>query len=173
MSSQNNIQACCLHSSAFIPLTSSILHLPSYIIPLTSAISHQPSDFFHQTSSKTFPHEGPLESVLFSESSLSLRVRSSLRNEIRDAVEAERVLRVIPKIGQTCPELRTVFALSLCFVSLSGERNEKESLLMVRRGRGWLSLAAQLQKFLVLFQKRTTVLTEFLPKAISKQGEPR
>jgi hypothetical protein len=32
---------------------------------------------------------------------------------------------VIPKIGQTCPELRTVFALSLCFVSLSGERNEK------------------------------------------------
>ena len=121
---------------------------------------HLPSYFFHQTFSKTFPHEGSLESVLFSESSLSLRVRSSLRNEIRDAVEAERVLRVIPKIGQTCPELRTVFALSLCFVSLSRERNEKESLLMVRRGRGRLSLAAQLQKFLVLFKKRTTGLTQ-------------
>jgi len=36
---------------------------------------------------------------------------------------------VIPKIGQTCPELRTVFALSLCFVSLSRERNEKGTLL--------------------------------------------
>jgi hypothetical protein len=130
---------------------------------LTSSLLHQPSDFFHQTFSKTFPHEGSLESVLFSESSLSLRVRSSLRNEIRDAVEAERVLRVIPKIGQTCPELRTVFALSLCFVSLSGERNEKESLLMVRRGRGRLSLAAQLQKSLVLFKKRTTGLTRGAP----------
>ena len=115
---------------------------------------HLPSYFFHQTFSKTFPHEGSLESVLFSESSLSLRVRSSLRNEIRDAVEAERVLRVIPKIGQTCPELRTVFALSLCFVSLSRERNEKESLLMVRRGRGRLSLAAQLQKKLWFFSKK-------------------
>ena len=96
---------------------------------------------------------------------MSLRVRSSLRNEIRDAVEAERVLRVIPKIGQTCPELRTVFALSLCFVSLSGERNEKESLLMVRRGRGWLSLAAQLQKnFWFFFKKEQPYLLSYFQK---------
>ena len=154
MSSQNNIQACCLHSSALSHLPSSIFHLTSSLLHLPSSLLHQPSAISHQTFSKTFPHEGPLESVLFSESSLSLRVLSSLRNEIRDAVEAERVLRVIPKIGQTCPELRTVFALSLCFVSLSRERNEKESLLMVRRGRGRLSLAAQLQKNFGSFSKK-------------------
>ena len=73
---------------------------------------------------ENIPHEGSLESVLFSESSLSLRVRSSLRNEIRDAVEAERVLRVIPKIGQTCPEHRT-FSPSFFVSFLSPEKEMK------------------------------------------------
>ena len=72
---------------------------------------------------ENIPHEGSLESVLFSESSLSLRVRSSLRNEIRDAVEAERVLRVIPKIGQTTPSPGP-FSHSLFVSFLSGDREK-------------------------------------------------
>ncbi|MBQ8154463.1 MAG: hypothetical protein IJ069_12470, partial [Prevotella sp.] len=46
------------------------------------------------------------------------------RNEIRDAVEAERVLRVIPKIGQTCPEPRT-FSPSFFVSFLSPEKEMK------------------------------------------------
>jgi len=82
---------------------------------------------------ENIPHEGSLESVLFSESSLSLRVHSSLRNEIRDAVEAERVLRVIPKIGQTCPEPRT-FSPSFFVSFLSPEKEMKGGRFEKKKG---------------------------------------
>ena len=51
-------------------------------------------------------------------------MRSSLSNEIREAVEAERVLRVITKIGQTTPSPGPFSHSFFCFGFLSGDRKK-------------------------------------------------